>query len=625
MKINKRMIMMICIDIVLINISIILSYILRLGRNLPAISEHLLVYSQMAIGVTLIKLLIFYLMGLYKPMWKYATLDDVINVFLTVCVANGAIIIILFLFKYDVKYSIVPRSIYFIATLLDFILIIATRLSKRIINKAFKKDNYVDDLNNKIKRVMVVGGGEAGGLIIQEMRNHPKRGLLPVCIIDDDINKKGRKLINVPIVGNRNDICKFANLKKIDQIIIAIPSIKKEPLNLIVDECKKTNCELKIVPFINQIQNIESGVSEILLKRMRNIDIEDLLGREPIKLDNQQTKKYIKDNIVMVTGGGGSIGSELCRQIAAYSPKQLIILDIYENNAYDIQNELKLKYKNLDLVTLIASIRDREAIFNIFKTYKPDIVFHAAAHKHVPLMEASPKEAIKNNVFGTLNVVQACDKYNVKRFVQISTDKAVNPTNVYGASKRLCEIIEQTYAKISKTNFVAVRFGNVLGSNGSVIPLFKKQIANGGPVTVTHPEIIRYFMTIPEAIQLVLEAGGMAKGGEIFILDMGEPIKIDKLARDLIKLSGFEPDEDIEIIYTGLRPGEKLYEELLMSEEGINNTSHNKIYIAKPMEITIDELNTKLQTLKEGLKGTNEDIVKSVKQVVPTYKTNDTN
>lgn len=618
MKLNKRVLEMMCIDIVLINVAVIISYIMRLGKNLSI--EHIKFYMTMAIWVTLTKLVIFYIMGLYKPIWKYAGLDDIITVFISSCMANGIIIV----FIYLLSLTQVPRSIYLIDTFVDFVLIIGSRFSKRILNRFLNNDiSFYSE--NKTKRVMIIGAGEAGGILIQELRNHPKRGLMPVCFIDDDINKKGRRLNGIPVVGTRNDIVHFCISKKIDQIIIAIPSIKKEALNSIVDECKKTKCEIKIVPFVNQIQTIEGNVSDLLVKRMRDVDIEDLLGRDEISLDNKEIIKYIKDKIVLVTGGGGSIGSELCRQIANYEPKQLVILDIYENNIYDIQNELKSKLPNLNLVTLIASVRDRETIFKIFEKYKPNIVFHAAAHKHVPLMEDSPKEAVKNNVFGALNVVQASDKYKVERFVQISTDKAVNPTNVMGATKRLCEMIVQTYAKISKTNFVAVRFGNVLGSNGSVIPLFKKQIAQGGPVTVTHPDIIRYFMTIPEAVQLVLEAGSMAKGGEIFVLDMGEPVKIDKLARDLIKLSGFEPDEDIKIVYSGLRPGEKLYEELLMAEEGINKTSHNKIYIAKPMNITIDELNEKLEILKKGLEGSNENIIKSIRLVVPTYKNENTN
>lgn len=613
MKLDKRIFMMIGLDIILINLSVLLAYLMRFVKSLP--TGYIEFYiMNMAVWVTIVKLIVFYIMGLYRPIWKYAGLDDIITVFMATCTANGIVIVAIYL----LGLTQVPRSIYLIATLLDFIFILGSRFSKRIVNRIINKDISFYH-QNKTKRVMVVGAGEAGGLLIQELRNHSKRGLLPVCIVDDNPVKKGRRLNGVPIVGNIYDIPYIAISKRIEKIIIAIPSIKKEALNNIIVQCKKTNCEIKILPFINQIQSLKGDISSILLRRMRDIDIEDLLGRDSISLDNKDMDKYIRNKIVMVTGGGGSIGSELCRQIAKYEPKQLIILDFYENNVYDIQNELKLKFPILEIKALIASVRERETIFSIFERYKPNVVFHAAAHKHVPLMEDSPKEAIKNNVFGAFNVVQAAHKYNVERFVQISTDKAVNPTNVMGASKRLCEMITQTYAKESNTHFVAVRFGNVLGSNGSVIPLFKKQIADGGPITVTHPDIIRYFMTIPEAVQLVLEAGGMANGGEIFVLDMGEPVKIDKLARDLIKLSGFEPDEDIKIVYTGLRPGEKLYEELLMAEEGINNTTNDKIYIAKPMNITIDELNIKLEMLKEALKGSDEDLLKCLQKVVPTY------
>jgi FlaA1/EpsC-like NDP-sugar epimerase len=469
---------------------------------------------------------------------------------------------------------------------------------------------------------MIIGAGEAGGIVIQQLRMHDDTGIVPICIIDDNKSKKGLKLNGVPIVGDRSSIGYFAMKKNIDQIIIAIPSVGHETLTAIINECKKTKCETKILPFISQVESLTSDIHNQLFKRIRNVEIEDLLGREVVSLDSRDMDKYIKDKVVLVSGGGGSIGSELCRQISLYNPKELIIVDIYENNAYDIQNELLTDFPKLKLTVLIASIRDREKIYDIFDTYRPNVVFHAAAHKHVPLMEKSPKEAIKNNVFGTLNLVQASNDYGVERFVQISTDKAVNPTNVMGASKRLCEMIIQAYANISETLFVAVRFGNVLGSNGSVIPLFKKQIAQGGPVRVTHPDIIRYFMTIPEAVQLVLKAGSMALGGEIFVLDMGEPVSIDKLARDLIRLSGFEPNVDIDIIYTGLRPGEKLYEELLMAEEGIASTGHNKIHVAKPMDITVEELDQKLRVLKAALIKEDKDIVEAIEKVVPTYKRN---
>ena len=438
--------------------------------------------------------------------------------------------------------------------------------------------------------------------------------------MDDSQNKKGKRISGVKVVGNRYDIPDLVKEYEIDVIIIAIPTLETEEKTEIINICKKTTCKLQIIPGIYEIIKGEATIS-----RIKDVDVEDLLGRDPITLDNEGIKTYISNKVILVTGGGGSIGSELCRQIAVYNPKELIIFDIYENNAYDIQNELKYKYPNLKLTTLIGSVRDIDRLEEVFSEYKVNVVFHAAAHKHVPLMEDSPKEAIKNNVFGTLNVAKMASKYNVNRFVLISTDKAVNPTNIMGATKRLCEMIIQAMDKQSKTEFVAVRFGNVLGSNGSVIPLFKKQIANGGPVTVTHKKITRYFMLIPEAAQLVLQAGCFAKGGEIFVLDMGKPVKIYDLAYDLIKLSGFEPNVDIKIEVTGLRPGEKLYEELLMSEEGLKNTSHNKIYIGKPTFESMDVLQKKLDELRALLSEDDINIIKEkMTSIVPTYHREDT-
>jgi len=505
----------------------------------------------------------------------------------------------------------VPRAIYIIAWLLDIMFIGGIRFAYRVLKQwSFKGIWQPSDK----KRALIIGAGDAGAMVIREMHNHEELGMYPVAVIDDDDLKLGKKIHNVPVVGTRYRIEEIVIKKGIDIIIIAIPSINKKDRREIIEICNRTGVEVKILPGVYEF--IEGNIN---ISHLRNVEIEDLLGRDPIELDVDQISGYLKNSVVLVTGGGGSIGSELCRQIAAFNPKKLLILDIYENNAYDIQNELLEKYPSMDLTVLIASIREKERIDEIFNEYRPQIVFHAAAHKHVPLMEHNPMEAIKNNVFGTLNLVQAADKYRVKRFVLISTDKAVNPTNVMGASKRLCEMMIQTYNRYSKTEFVAVRFGNVLGSNGSVIPLFKKQIEKGGPVTVTHPDIIRYFMTIPEAVQLVIQAGGMAKGGEIFVLDMGEPVKIDKLARDLIRLSGFEPDVDIKIVYTGLRPGEKLYEELLMEEEGLTETIHDKIHIARPMDLTMEELNEKLDILSRACYGKKDEVIKAIKETVPTY------
>ena len=444
---------------------------------------------------------------------------------------------------------------------------------------------------------------------------HPELKSKPVAIIDDDMLKQGKKINGVPIVGQRKDITTIVEKKQIDEIIIAIPSASNKDINEIFAECSKTQCKVKILPSVSQLID-----ESVVMQKVRDVNIEDLLGREPVNLDVNEVSSYIKDQVVLVTGGGGSIGSELCRQIVGFEPKKLIILDNYENNAYDIQNELLHRNPDLDLTVVIANIRERQRIESIFKMYKPDVVFHAAAHKHVPLMEANPTEAIKNNVFGTLNVAECSDKYGTKRFVLISTDKAVNPTNIMGATKRIAEMVIQALNRNSKTEFVAVRFGNVLGSNGSVIPLFKKQIEQGGPVTVTHPEVTRFFMTIPEAVQLVIQAGAMAKGGEIFVLDMGQPVKIADLARNLIKLSGFEPDMDIKIVYTGLRPGEKLYEELLLNEEGLEATKNNKIYVAKPLHTDLALLKRELECLKELILKDSEEIPEYIKLIVPTYK-----
>lgn len=462
-------------------------------------------------------------------------------------------------------------------------------------------------------RVMIIGAGSAGEKILRETLVTPKINKEVVCFIDDDLSKKGRRIHNVPVVGGRNEILQQAEKYHVDEIYIALPSIDDKEVSEILNICKETKCKLKKLPGIYQFLN-----DEITLEKLKDVEVQDLLGRDPIKVNLEESMGYVQDKVVMVTGGGGSIGSELCRQIAKSHPKQLIIVDIYENNAYDIQLELQRKYPKLNLETMIASVRDQNKINDLFAYYHPDIVYHAAAHKHVPLMEDAPHEAIKNNVFGTLNVAKAADQYGVKKFILISTDKAVNPTNIMGASKRLCEMIVQSFDKKSKTEFVAVRFGNVLGSNGSVIPLFKKQIQNGGPITITHPDIIRYFMTIPEAVSLVLQAGAYAHGGEIFVLDMGKPVKILDMAKNLIKLSGLEPNVDIEIKFIGLRPGEKLYEEMLMKEEGMQTTPNKMIHIGKPIELSHDFFD-QLDHLYQVAYDEDSNIRKEVHQMVDTY------
>lgn len=593
-------------DVILVNLAFYLSYYLRFDTNIPG--EFLEVYLKNLAILTAIKITIYAGFKLYKSLWQYASVDELMQIFLASIVANGAAVVYVTMKGYSL-----PRSIYVITIILDIMLIGANRLSYRVLRR-IKNDKL--GFGTIEKRILIVGAGDAGAMVIKELKNHTKLHSKPVAIIDDDIRKEGTRINGVPVLGQRYDIKSVCIKQKIDEIIIAVPSASRKDIKEIVEECKRTKCKTKMLPGMYELIDGKVNINQI-----RDVQIEDLLGREEVKLDCHGINDYIMGKRVLVTGGGGSIGSELCRQISNFNPRELVILDIYENNAYDLQNELKRRYRDLNLKVIIASIRDRERIFEIFQTIKPDVIFHAAAHKHVPLMEANPKEAIKNNVFGTLNLAQAADKYDVKRFVMISTDKAVNPTNIMGASKRVCEMIVQSIDKISKTEFVAVRFGNVLGSNGSVIPLFKKQIAEGGPVTVTHREIIRYFMTIPEASQLVLQAGAMAKGGEIFVLDMGEPVKIINLARDLIKLSGFEPYEDIEIRVTGLRPGEKLFEELLLDEEGMKSTTHEKIFIGRPIFTdhklllkNLEEIQKIIHTMKD------DEVKKAIANIVPTYK-----
>ncbi len=461
---------------------------------------------------------------------------------------------------------------------------------------------------------MVIGAGEAGNVIIKEIVNSNFSTMVIKCVIDDDKGKWGRYIQGIKVAGGRDKIVECADIYDVDEIIVALPSASRAEIKEILEICKDTNCKLRSLPGMYQLVNGEVNVS-----KLRAVEVEDLLGRDPISVDIDSILGYVQGKVILVTGGGGSIGSELCRQIANHKPKKLIIVDIYENSVYDIQQELKQKYPNLDLVVLIASVRNTNRMNFIFSKYRPHIVYHAAAHKHVPLMEDSPTEAIKNNVFGTFKTAQAAAMSGVQRFVMISTDKAVNPTNIMGASKRICEMIIQTFDKHYDTEFVAVRFGNVLGSNGSVIPLFRKQIAAGGPVTVTHPDIIRYFMTIPEAVSLVLQAGAYARGGEIFVLDMGEPVKILTLAENLIKLSGYRVGEDIKIEFTGLRPGEKLYEELLMEEEGMRDTANKMIHIGKPIELDEQEFFCQLKELKDECQVENSDIRPLIRKIVPTY------
>lgn len=461
---------------------------------------------------------------------------------------------------------------------------------------------------------MIVGAGTSGSVILKEMMTSRHTNGTVVCFVDDDLNKKGKYLNGVPIAGSREDIPSLAREYRVDEIYVALPSAPAKERKKIIEICRETDCRIKVLPGIYQLLN-----GEVSVAKLREVQIEDLLGRDPIRVNLDEIMGYVQDKVILVTGGGGSIGSELCRQIAGHKPRQLIVFDVYENNAYDLQQELERTFPDLNLTVLIGSVRNTHRIETVFETYRPDIVYHAAAHKHVPLMENSPNEAIKNNVFGTYKTARAAGRYGAKRFVLISTDKAVNPTNIMGASKRMCEMVVQMMDRRYKTEFVAVRFGNVLGSNGSVIPLFRKQIAEGGPVTVTHPDIIRYFMTIPEAVSLVLQAGAYAKGGEIFVLNMGEPVRILDLAKNLIRLSGYVPNEDIMIEFTGLRLGEKLYEEMLMNEEGMQDTPNKLIHIGKPIEFDEEEFQKQLDELYEIANQDSDHIKEAVQKIVPTY------
>lgn len=543
--------------------------------------------------------------NLYKSLWEYASIDELLHV----CYAVGtlcAIQMILIL----VKVINLPTSFPILFGLLTILFSLSIRFSYRVIRSSRKKRTLRSDQ----KRTMLIGAGNAGMLVLREFQTSEFSQNQVVCIVDDDVQKRGSYLRNVKICGGRKDIVRLAEEYRVSEIVFAIPAARVQDRKEILKICQSTGCRLKIMPGIFQLAN-----GEVSIQKIREVDIMDLLGRDSVEVDLGQIAGYLSGKTVLVTGGGGSIGSELCRQIAQHNPAKLIIFDIYENNAYEIQQELNRTYPELNLITLIGSVRDTDRVNQIFEAYRPEIVFHAAAHKHVPLMEESPNEAIKNNVFGTYHIAKAAAIYNAETFVLISTDKAVNPTNIMGASKRICEMIVQMMANASNTKFVAVRFGNVLGSNGSVIPLFKKQIAEGGPVTVTHPDIIRYFMTIPEAVSLVLQAGVYANRGEIFVLDMGEPVKIDDLARNLIRLSGFEPDVDIEVKYTGLRPGEKLYEEMLMNEEGLRSTANNLIHIGKPLEINDTELAQQLVQLEAACEENADNIREMVEKIVPTY------
>lgn len=599
---KKRLIILLLIDVLIVSFSMIMSLLLRF--DLFIIPSRFLYpalrFLPLDIVIAIVVLAIF---KMYNRVWTYASMDEVISAF------KAATVIELIYIFYHVYLDVgMPRSYYFFDFTFLFVLIALSRLSVRIY-KGFIIRKNKSELK---RRVMIIGAGSAGSLLIKEIRNGMKHYEV-VCIIDDNEEKKGKYIHNIPIVGGRDDILFNINKYDIDEIIIAMPSASVDTIRDIITICNQTSVKLKILPAISK------SLTTSLTQKVREVNYEDLLGRDAVDIKNKELGNFIDGKTVMVTGGGGTIGSELCRQIAANKPDKLLVVDIYENTAYELQMELKRKHPEIDVRVLIASIRDYDRMECIFKKYNPQIVYHAAAHKHVPLMEYSPNEAVKNNCKGTLNLVKLADKYEVKRFVLISTDKAVRPTNVMGATKRICEKIIQSYNKISKTEFVAVRFGNVLGSNGSVIPLFLKQIEEGGPVTVTHKEVTRFFMTVREAVSLVIQAGLLAKGGEIFVLDMGKPVKIYDLAVNLIKLKGYVPNEDIKIEVVGLRPGEKMYEEILMEEEGLTGTKNHMIYIAKPIDIDIDKFFVDLDKLIDIAYENNDNIREEIKKLCPTY------
>lgn len=608
-QLNIRRIFLVSFDVISIIIAAYGSLLLRF--NGPIESQYLHRVNILIGSMILIGLAIFITFRLYHSLWQFASIIELKNIIFASIMSAIANILIC-----ELTGNPLPRSCYFIYFLLLVLMVGGSRFIYRFIRLYAARHNIRGRKEQRpLEKVMIIGAGVAGEKVYKEILGSKSIYKEVICFIDDEPSKWNRTIHGVSIYGGRDKIIEAVNKYKIEEIMVAMPSASKRDLIDIFNICKETKCKLKKLPGIYQFINEDVHISDL-----KEVEIQDLLGRDPIKVNLADIMGYVTDKVVMVTGGGGSIGSELCRQIAANKPKQLIIVDIYENNAYDIQLELKHNYPELNLETLIASVRNEVKVNKLFEIYHPDIVYHAAAHKHVPLMEDSPNEAIKNNVFGTLNVARAADKYNAQKFILISTDKAVNPTNVMGATKRLCEMIVQTYNKRSQTEYVAVRFGNVLGSNGSVIPIFKRQIKEGGPVTVTHPDIIRYFMTIPEAVSLVLQAGAYAKGGEIFILDMGEPVRIADMAKNLIKLSGYEPDVDIKIEYTGLRSGEKLYEELLMEEEGLQDTPNHMIHIGKPIEMNEDTFVERLINLKEAAYGETDDIRSLIKELVPTYQ-----
>lgn len=604
-KKRLRIFLLLIMDIILINIAYMISFYIRLGSIYNEVYNDIYVTYLPLILISYIGMLAIFKM--YRSIWRIAGIDEVIQG-ASACIIAG---IINFSILEFMPFRI-PRVVTILSCFFIIAFVLGVRLSYRFIRRISVYGNLY--LGNG-EKVLIYGAGACGSLLIEEIRKAKDNKYKIIGLIDDNPNKEKKYIKGIKVIGDRSKIAETVKDNKVKTIFFAMPSLNAKEKSEILDICKETKAKVKIVPSF-----YETIDDQIDLKQVRDVDLRDLLGREEIVLDKEGISEYLNNKVILITGGGGTIGSELCRQIALFKPKKIVLLDIYENNVYDLQNELSRNHPKLDKEVIIASVRDRNKIDQVFNEYRPDVVFHAAAHKHVPLMEYNPTEAIKNNVRGTLNVAECADKYNCDKFVLISTDKAVNPTNVMGATKRFCEMIVQALNARSKTDFVAVRFGNVLGSSGSVIPLFQKQISEGGPVTLTHKDIIRYFMLIPEAAQLVLQAGAYAKGGEIFILDMGKPVKIYDLAVNLIKLSGFEPGKDIEIKVTGLRPGEKLYEELLMDEEGLTETKHKKIFIGKPSSFDLDTIKAEIDEIMKVAEGGNKVMLRQkLHEIVPTY------
>ena len=603
-------------DVVLVNIAFLLSLLLRFEGTIEP--KYIELYQQNYIILTLAIIVVFFVFNLYKSLWRYASVREMVQIVAATITGTGVFLII-----GSMQGSLFPKSVYIINVFVLTGFMIGSRFGYRLLRNVLKYSEYYSkkiahkEPLRRRTRIMIIGAGEAASIIIKDLKQDKKRKQI-VVVVDDDKSKQYANLHGVPVRGDTSRIPKIADYYEADEIIIAIPSASKKRIAEVAKICSQTKCNLKIFRGIER--SIDSS-NKSNKNRLRPVRIEDLLGREEVKIDNDELSQRLGAKTIMVTGGGGSIGSELCRQILCFNPSKVVVFDIYENTAYDLQTELMrngIAESQVDVI--IGSVRDKDKLRQVFESYRPHMVFHAAAHKHVPLMEFNPEEAVKNNVFGTLNVAQCAIEFKTEKFIMISTDKAVNPTNVMGATKRLCEMIIQSIDATSEhTDFVAVRFGNVLGSNGSVIPLFKKQLEAGGPLTITHPDIIRYFMTIPEAVRLILEASTFAHGGEIFVLDMGEPVKIVDLARNLIRLSGFKEGRDMEIVFTGLRPGEKLFEELLMEEEGLGKTRSEKIFVAMPGDMTFAALEQKIQRLGKSVE-TGGDVRALLREIVPTYQ-----